>query len=186
MNRNYTLSKESTGLLVVDVQERLMNQVKNGFDVLYRMQQVIRGFQILQIPIIVTEQNPQGLGSTVAVLKECLGPSQNYFSKTTFSCLGDLAIQEHLLTYSVENWVLVGLEAHICVLQTAKSLLSSDKQVVVLSDAIASRSIYDFFTGIAELRDIGARVSSVETVLFEILQNSKAPEFKSISDLVKC
>lgn len=186
MNRNYTLSKENTGLLVVDVQERLMNQVEHACEVLYRMQQVIKGFHILQIPIVVTEQYPQGLGSTVAALKECLGPTQNYFTKTAFSCLGDPSIREYILGLPVQNWVLIGLEAHICVFQTAKSLLTAGKQVVVLNDAIASRSIYDFSTGIAELRDIGSRVSSVETVLFEIVQNSKAPEFKSISELVKC
>lgn len=162
-----------------------MNQVENSCEVLYRMQQAIKGFQILHLPIIVTEQYPQGLGQTVAALRESLGEAQHYFSKTTFSCLEDDAIGEHIEVLARKNWVLIGIEAHICVFQTAKTLLSKGMQVVVLNDAITSRSIYDFSTGIAEMRDIGARISSVETVLFELLQHSKAAEFKSISQLVK-
>lgn len=185
MHRNYLLTQQNTGLLIIDVQELLVNQVENACEVLYRIQQTVKGFQIFKLPIVVTEQYPQGLGRTNAAVRECLGVAQHYFTKTTFSCLDDAAIHQHITSLPIENWVIIGLEAHICVFQTAKSLLSIGKQVVVLNDAITSRSIYDFSTGIAELRDIGARISSVETVLFEILRHSEAPEFKAISQLVK-
>jgi nicotinamidase-related amidase len=185
MHRNYVLDQKNTGLLVVDVQERLMNQVENACEVIYRMRQIIKGFQIFKMPIVVTEQYPQGLGKTTMALRECFGDIQHYFSKTTFSCLDDQVIRQHISSLPIDSWVVVGIEAHICVLQTAKSLLALGKQVVVVNDAITSRSIYDFSTGIAEMRDIGVRISSVETVLFEMLRSSEAPEFKAISELIK-
>ena len=99
--------------------------------------------------------------------------------------MDDDLVKAELLLAPVSQWVLAGIEAHVCVLQTAKDLLEQGKQVVVLNDAISSRSIYDFSTAIAEMRDCGARISSTETVLFELLRDSKAAEFKEISQLIK-
>lgn len=185
MGQNFTLSRSSTGLLVIDVQENLFQYVDRSCEVMQKMQTMVRGFQAMGLPIFASEQYPNGLGPTVAGLKACLGPSQKYFSKTTFSCLGDEAIRKTLTALPLSQWVLIGIEAHVCVLQTAKDLLNAGKQVVVVNDAITSRSIYDFSTAIAELRDIGARVTSTETVLFELVGDSKASEFKKISQLIK-
>lgn len=185
MNRNYKLSRDRTGLLVIDVQEKLFPYVENSCLVMNAIQKAIRGFQIFSLPIFVTEQYPKGLGSTVATLKGILGEQQEFLIKTAFSCLDDDKIRKKLLGFSIDQWVLLGIEAHVCVLQTAKDLLEQQKQVVVLNDAISSRSIYDFSTAIAELRDCGARISSTETILFELLRHSKASEFKEISMLIK-
>lgn len=185
MKRNDRLIRTGTGLLIIDVQEKLFPYIENSCAVMQALQKVVRGFQILQLPIFVTEQYPKGLGHTVLVLKGILGKEQRFLVKTSFSCLDERSIQEELQNALIEQWVLVGVEAHVCVLQTAKDLLAQGKQVVVLNDAIGSRSIYDFSTAIAELRDCGARISSVETILFELLRNSKALEFKEISQLIK-
>ncbi len=185
MVQNFTLSRATTALLVVDVQEKLFHLVERPCEVMEAMQKVIRGFQILDLPIFATEQYPKGLGSTTAALKGCLGPQQKYLTKTTFSCLGDPAVKKALLQPPYTQWIVVGIEAHACVLQTAKELLRSDMQVTVLNDAISSRSIYDYSTAIAEMRDIGVRISSVETVLFELVHDSSASEFKQISNLIK-
>lgn len=185
MGLNFKLIRESTALLLIDVQEKLFPYVENSCVVMQSMQKAIRGFQILGLPIFATEQYPKGLGSTVAVLKGLLGDSQRYMIKTAFSCLDDEAIKKELLSLPFDQWVIIGIEAHVCVLQTVKDFLQHHKQVVVLNDAISSRSIYDFSTAIAELRDCGARISSTETVLFELLRNSKASEFKEISQLIK-
>jgi len=185
MYRNDRLERSKTGLLVVDVQEKLFPYVENSCPVMQVIQKAVRGFQILHLPIYVTEQYPQGLGTTVATLKGVLGEKQRYLTKTTFSCMADDAIQKELLNTPISQWVIIGIEAHVCVLQTAKDLLAHGKQVIILNDAISSRSIYDFSTAIAELRDCGARISSTETVLFELLRNSKAAEFKEISQLIK-
>lgn len=172
-------------MLVVDVQEKLFSLVDRSAEVLHTIQKAIKGFQILGLPIVATEQYPQGLGPTVAGVKAILGGSQTYSSKTTFSCLADASTKSLILQMPVQQWVVVGIEAHVCVLQTAKDLLQANKQVVVLNDAITSRSVYDFATAIAEMRDIGVRVSSTETVLFELLEHSQAQEFKKISQLIK-
>jgi nicotinamidase-related amidase len=185
MSDNYKLTRGQTALLVIDVQEKLFPFVERPCEVMENIQKVVKGFQILDIPIFVTEQYPQGLGSTVPSLKGCLKDVQNYFIKTAFSCLDDPQIKKTLLAAPYIQWVLAGVEAHVCVLQTAKDLLISRRQVVVLNDAISSRSIYDFSTAIAEMRDCGARISSTETVLFELLRDSQAAEFKEISQLIK-
>lgn len=185
MVKNFKLSRDSTGLLVIDVQEKLFPYVENSCPVMQTIQKAVRGFQILKLPVFVTEQYPKGLGMTVETLKGVLGTNQRYLTKTSFSCMDDDLVKNALLKAPVSQWVLAGIEAHVCVLQTVKDLLENGKQVVVLNDAISSRSIYDFSTAIAEMRDYGARISSTETVLFELLRNSKAAEFKEISQLIK-
>lgn len=181
----YQLNRKRTGLLVVDVQEKLFPLVERTCEVMDGLKLIIEGFQILQLPIVVTEQYPKGLGHTVGTLKAWLGDDQKYLTKTTFSCLADEEIKNTLLLMPVDDWVVVGIEAHVCILQTVKGLLLSGKRVVVPNDCISSRSIFDFSTAIAEMRDYGARISSVETVLFELIGDSKAAEFKPISQLIK-
>lgn len=179
------LLRQDVGLLVIDVQEKLCPHVENFCHIIQAIQKTVRGFQILGLPIFVTEQYPQGLGSTLTPLKGILGKDQHYCVKTAFSCLDDETTKKEILSQPIKQWVLIGIEAHVCVFQTAKDLLANHKQVTVLNDAIGSRSIYDFSTAIAELRDSGVRVSSTETVLFELLRDSKAAEFKEISQLIK-
>lgn len=185
MRKKDRLQRNNTALLVIDVQEKLIKYEDRSVEVLQAIQKAIKGFQILRLPIVVTEQYPQGLGSTVAGLKCLLGDQQRYLSKTTFSCLGDPSLKKEIEAMGVKQWVIVGIEAHVCVLQTAKDLIREGMDVVVLNDAITSRSIYDFSTAIAEMRDDGIRISSTETVLFELLGDSEAAEFKKISQLVK-
>lgn len=180
-----SFSRNSTGLLVIDVQEKLVPHLEHGCEVVRKMKMAVEGFQILGLPIYVTEQNPKGLGETIPKIKASLSPAQVIFSKTTFSVLQDPGLADVFLSSGIEQWVLIGIEAHICVLQTARSLLEAGKQAAVLNDAISSRNIYDFSTAIAEMRDMGVRITSLETMLFELLVDSKAQEFKDISQLVK-
>lgn len=185
MKRNFRLARETTGLLVIDVQSKLFPLEDRCQEVLLALQKAIKGFQIMGLPIVATEQYPQGLGSTLPGLKALLGEQQLYLTKRSFSCLAESTMKEALLQLPITQWVLVGIEAHVCVLQTAKDLIEANKEVVVLNDAITSRSVYDFSTAIAEMRDIGVRISSTETVLFELLHTSSAAEFKKISLLLK-
>ncbi len=183
---NFVLDRKSTGLLIVDVQEKLFPLVDRSCDVFYNLEKIVKGFKILNLPIEVSEQYPQGLGRTIQPLQDLLGEKQTYSSKTSFSCFGDEAIYKRLRQQtSITQWVIVGIEAHVCVLQTVRDFLRAGLEVVVLNDAITSRSIFDFSTAIAEMRDCGARISSTETVLFELLHDSKAIEFKQISALIK-
>ena len=183
--KNMILDRKNTGLLVIDVQDRLFSLVERQCDVTHALELVIKGFKILDLPIVVTEQYPEKMGRTIEVLRTVLGEDYAPFSKRTFSCLGQEELKKKIFDLPVDQWVLVGIEAHVCILQTAKELMMAGKEVVVLNDAITSRSIYDYSTAIAELRDCGGRISSVETILFELLKDSRVSEFKEISQLIK-
>lgn len=182
---NKIISKSNTALLVIDVQEKLFPRVERITEVLTGMQKMINGSQVFEIPILVTEQYPEGLGKTIPSLKEMFPENQSYISKTSFSSIKEPKVQKELEEIDRDHWILIGIEAHVCVLQTALDLIRQGKQVTVLNDAISSRSIFDYSTAIAEMRDFGVRISSVETILFELLQDATAPEFKQISELVK-
>ena len=185
MQKSVLLPRERTGILLIDVQEKLYPHLDRAAEVVATMQKALKGFQILRLPIVVTEQYPEGLGPTVPVLRQCLGDQQQYWSKTSFSCLGEAALREYLLALPIDHWIVLGAEAHVCVLQTVKELKAAHKEVVILNDAITSRSVYNFSTAIAEMRDVGVRISSTEAVLCELVKDSRSPEFKRISLLIK-
>lgn len=179
------LEPSNTVLLIVDMQEKIFASVERGPEILNTICKFVKGLQMLDLPILVSEQYPQGLGKTLLPLQMQLGNAYQPWVKSTFSCLDDPAFLRHATLLPRHQWIVVGIEAHICVLQSVKGLLRAGKQVAVLNDAISSRSIYDFSTAIAEMRDAGARVTCAETVLFELMRDSKHPQFKSISDLIK-
>ncbi len=183
---SFSLDREKTGLLIVDVQEKLFPKMERVEELYRGITKIVRGFKAMDLPIIVSEQYPEGLGQTIPQLRSQLGDRYPLISKTTFSCMADADCRNTILDQSVTQWVVVGIEAHVCILQTARDLVQAGKEVVIVNDAIGSRSIYDFSSAIAEARDCGARVSSIETVLFELIRDSKAPEFKEISRLVQC
>lgn len=181
----FTLKREQAALLVMDVQERLFAKVEHPEEVFAGIEKIVRGCQIFSLPIVVAEQYPEGLGKTIEPLRRLLGETFVHFQKTAFSCLQETGLSEYILKLPVRQWILVGLEAHICIFQTARDLLNLKKEVVVVNEAISSRSIYDFSSAIAEMRDCGARISSVETVLFELLGNATDCAFKEISRLIQ-
>lgn len=182
----FTLDRKQAGLIIIDVQEKLYPKIDRYEELFQSLYKAVSGCRILNLPIIVSEQYPEGLGQTLPQIQQLAGGNATKMTKTTFSCLADDQFKKMLLEKPVSQWILVGIEAHVCVLQTARDLLMAGKDVVVINDAIGSRSIYDFSSAIAEMRDMGARVSSTETVLFELLHDSKASEFKEISKLVQC
>lgn len=180
-----SLRKANTGLLVIDVQEKLIPHVDRSMDLVNSIKILIKGAKAFGLPIVVTEQYPSGLGPTVKAIKDCLDDGQQYLPKLSFSAMEDEEIKERILQVPVTHWILVGIEAHVCVLQTARDLIAAGRSVVVLNDAVTSRSIYDFSTAISELKEMGARISCSEIILFELLRSSAAPEFKEIYALVK-
>lgn len=182
---SFVLHPKSTVLLIVDVQEKILPSVEKGPQTLQTLCKLVKGFQILNLPIFLSEQYPEGLGHTVEPLKTLLNQAYLPWVKSTFSCLDNKEFYECVLSLPYSQWVVVGIEAHICVLQSVKGLLKMGKQVIVLNDAISSRFITDCSTAIAEMREMGVRVSSVETILFELIKDSAHPQFKSISHLIK-
>lgn len=179
------LDRKHTGILLIDVQGKLAPLVAEAEAVVQSIGVTLQGANILDLPIVVTEQYPEGLGETIPQIKRLLPEGQEILPKTSFSACGDDRICKHLMDIPVTHWVLMGIEAHICVMQTAKDLLQVGKGVVVLNDCVSAGSVYELSTSIAEMRDCGVRVTCSEALLFELLRDSKAPEFKAISQLIK-
>lgn len=179
------LVQDKAGVLVIDMQEKLVPLVERSCAVVEAIRLLLQGAKILHLPLLVSEQYPQGLGPTIAPLLSLFPQGVEALSKSSFSAVADAQIAQAISSSGCTQWILVGIEAHVCVLQTARDLLAQGAEVVVLNDAISSRSIFDYSTAIGEMRDLGARISSVETVLFELLQGSQNPAFKEMSHLIQ-
>ncbi len=181
------LNEKDTLLLVIDVQERLAPAMA---PVLYgRLIENMRRFgtarSVLDLPVIVTEQYPKGLGSTVAPIREALGDGGPAHEKISFSAMGDEGIAKALESIGRQSIVVAGMETHICVYQTARDLVDAGFRVHVLADAVASRTEDNYSIGLALMQKAGAAISSTETVLFDLLGRAGTDAFRTISKLVR-
>jgi len=181
---NYVLDKEDTILLIVDVQERLAAIMKEKERVVKNCQHLIALAGMLDIPIVVTEQYPKGLGRTVAELQAVV-PQYKPIEKTAFNCCGEAAFLPELRRINRKKIIMTGMETHICVLQTTIGLLQEGYSVYVVEDAVCSRTDGNWKTGIAFMRDAGAAVTCTETALFQLLKVAGTEEFKTISQRIK-
>jgi len=177
------LTREDAVLLVVDVQgklARLMHEADALFDQIARL---VRGATVLEVPVLATEQNPDGLGPTVEEVRPHL-PSAP-MPKMAFSCCGEPAVVEGLEATGRRQVLLCGIETHICVYQTARDLLARGWEVHVVADAVSSRAAGNREVGLEKMRAAGAEITSVETALFEMLKAADGPAFREILDIVK-
>ena len=179
------LDKNQTVLVVVDLQEAFRSPIPDFAEIVVRTSLAVRGFSILDIPIIVTEQYPKGLGRTVEEIKLCLPDNAEIIEKTTFSSCGANSFSDKLKSLNAKQIVLCGIEAHICVNQTAHDLLSEGYQVHLLQDCVSSRTTHDKHTGIEKMRLSGVIPSNVEMALFELMRDSRHEKFKEIQALIK-
>jgi len=182
------LNREDAVVLVVDVQERLVRAIDPDLYAtsLANMRRLVEAAGILGLPILVTEQYPQGLGRTVPDIAQILeGKDHRLVEKVTFSCARDEGFLAALAALGRRQVVMAGMETHVCVYQTAVDLVRSGYSVFVLDDAVSSRFPHHYRSGLAALRDAGAVVYSTETALFQLLKAAATPEFRSVSALVK-
>lgn len=178
------LNTENTIFLMIDIQEKLVNMLKNSIEISNNNAILAKAAQIMGVPVILTEQYPQGLGSTVLAVKGFVD-NNNIYEKTTFSAMQVEAVKSALANSGRKKVVLTGIESHICVYQTAKELLKEGYEVYVVKNACASRSKKDYRTALELMRDYGAKLTCVETVLFELLGSSNNPHFREVQLLVK-
>jgi len=169
-------------LLVVDVQEKLIDTMSYGDLVVANSVRLTQAAELLRIPHWATEQYPRGLGPTVADLT-ALYPQRP--SKTCFHCLSVPELLEQLHGLSIRHVTLAGIEAHVCIAQTALELLAKGLRVQIPADAVASRSVTDYVYALRRLECAGAVVTTTEAVLFEWIETADHPQFKAISRLVK-
>ena len=145
---------------------------------------LIEGFQILGIPTIVTQQYTKGLGATIIEISSLFQPF-SFIEKSTFSCIEEIDYLSYLKKSDKTTVLLCGIESHVCVLQTAIDLLELGYHPIVISDCISSRDLYEKHTALTRFQLEGIRVSTMESILFELTRSAKSSEFKAISKLVK-
>jgi nicotinamidase-related amidase len=180
---HFRLIAARSALLVVDIQERLCSAMepKALERMLNRTGAAIEGAKTLQFPIFVTEQYPKGLGPTHPKVREHLG-GRKPVEKLVFSA----AVPEILAALEGRKQViLVGMETHICVFQTARELVENGFEVWLCADAVLSRSEEDRRVGLELCKEVGARVTTVESALFDMMVRAGSPEFKVISAAVR-
>jgi nicotinamidase-related amidase len=179
------LVKDRCALIVIDVQEAFGKMIPDFADFATRVATVLRGIQILEVPVFVTEQYPKGLGHTAEEIRQVLHDDYEAVEKTAFSSCGTQNFADRLAELNADQVILCGLETHICVSQTAHDLLYRGFQVHVLSDCVTSRFEYNRLIGLAKMTRSGVIESSTEMALFELMSDSKHEKFKEIQTLIK-
>ena len=180
-----TLDIDNTVLVVVDVQEAFRKAIPDLAEIISRISLAIRGFQLLGRPIIITEQYPKGLGRTAEELLLSIPDDASFIEKSTFSAIGELSFVAELEKFQSKQVVLCGVEAHVCVNQTAHDLLAAGYQVHLLTDCVASRYQHDREAGIRKMLTSGVIPSSMETALFEMMRDSRHEKFRDVQALIK-
>lgn len=190
---NGLIPREDVVLVVVDIQEKLFPAIHEKQKVLANCVKVIDFCRRLEIPILVTEQYPKGLGATLPEIQQVLGDSYKPIPKTAFSCMGEPVFVDELKKLE-KNWiVLIGIETHVCVGQTALTALEffiddkddMDFSVCALSDCVGSRTDQYHNAGIARMRDEGAVISVSDAFFYEMLVRAKTDDHKAVFDLLK-
>lgn len=185
MSHPNILDKNKAALVVVDLQEAFRHPINDFAQIASRVSVAVRGFQILNLPIIITEQYSKGLGRTAEEILFLMPPEFEFIEKSSFSSCGASLFLEKLHADGATQIVLCGLEAHVCVNQTAHDLLNENFAVHLLEDCVGSRFSPDKEAALKKLQMSGVVPSSVETALFELMRDAKHEQFKEIQNLIK-
>lgn len=178
------LQAENTILIVIDVQGKLAQVVKEAEERLREISILVRGVQALGIPVILTTQVPEKLGYSVAEV-QALVPDEVEIPRTTFNVLAEPAVAERLAQCGRKQVLLCGYETHICLYQSASALLSAGYEPWLVTDAVSSRNNLDKDTALAESRAEGVHLVSVEMALFSMLGDAGHPAFREISRSIR-
>jgi nicotinamidase-related amidase len=171
---------ETSCLLVVDFQERLMPAIHDADRTVANGAWLIQIARRLEVPVLASEQYPKGLGHTVAAIREWL-PTEAFMEKLHFSCAADRDCMRRIDALGREQMVVIGAEAHVCVLQTVLDLRAVGKEIYLVADAVSSRSPRDVELALERMRAEGVRVVSREMVAFEWLHQAGTDQFREIS-----
>jgi len=180
------LDADQAMLLVIDVQSKLLPLIEGRQEVTFQIQQLLRGVRIFDLPVLATEQYPEGIGSTVPPVAELLtGSSAPVLEKDAFSACGDDQVREALRRIDRPQVIVCGIEAHVCVLQTTLDLVSMDHRVYICADAVGSRRRLDWQWGLSRMQQAGAVVTTTESALFELCERCRTARFKQLLGLIK-
>lgn len=179
------LTTHNTMLIVIDVQGKLAESMHNKDQLLDNLSKLIQGIRVLSLPIIVTEQYPKGLGPTLPAIASLLPEDTQPISKMHFSCCGDEHFMHVLNVLNRNQLVVAGIEAHVCVYQTAVDLRARGYEVEIVADAISSRTASNKEIGLTKMRERGVSITSVEMVLFELMRVAGGDAFRAIQNIIK-
>jgi nicotinamidase-related amidase len=185
MQHENTLDPKQTALAVIDVQESFRQPIQDFSEVAARVALVAHAMQMLGVPVVVTEQYPKGLGSTATEIRAVLPEGFAPVEKTAFSSCGAGEFVARLEAACARQVLLCGVEAHVCVNQTAHDLLARGYQVHILTDCVSSRAEQDKRVGLDKMMRSGALPSSTEMALFELMRDARHEQFKAIQKLIK-
>ncbi|EEX92115.1 isochorismatase family protein [Vibrio orientalis] len=178
------LSRDKTGLIVVDVQGKLARLVYDSETLVSNCSKLIVGARALGLPIVLLEQNPEKLGETVEELRVPLG-EVNPITKFTFNACESPDFLATIKDMDVDTWLVCGIEAHICVYQTAKGLVELGFNVELVNDCVSSRTLSNVQLGINRLKESGVGISGLEMCLYELVKDCRAAEFKQVLSLIR-
>ncbi len=184
-NASHRIRKEDCALMVVDLQDRLLPAIHEHERVSAQAVKLIEGAKIIGVPIVWTEQYKKGLGDSSPEIKRAIGDAAKPLEKMTFGCLDDDGIKKQVNNLGRKTLVLCGIEAHVCVLQTALRALDDGMKVVLAEDAVSSRKASDCSAGIARMYREGVIPATVEMLLMEWMQVAGTETFKKVLPLLK-
>lgn len=179
------LHADQTVLVVIDMQEPFLRHIYEPERVQQNVRALLQGANVLRVPVISTTQNAERMGDVIPMIRGLLPPHHPALDKLTFSCYADPAFQAELRRQGRKQILLCGVEAHICVSQTAHELTAAGFQVHVVVDAISSRTEANWKIGQQKMCAGGVMLSSVEMALYELLQAAGTPEFREILKIIK-
>ena len=182
--KKYMLNKEDALLFIIDIQERLVPVMKYGEKVIKNNLVLIEASKELKMPVILTEQYPKGLGSTVSQISKAIDDNAKVFEKTSFTGYID-DVKKALEESGKKKVIITGMETHVCVFQTVRDLLANGYEVFIVKDGVASRKKDNFLNALDLMKSMGAVIMDTETILFDLLKTAGTPEFKSLSKLIK-
>ena len=177
------LELHNTVMVLVDLQDKLLPAMHNTEALLDSTDRLVRGMLLLEAAILWAEQNPAGLGATSQKIAKHL-PGEA-ISKMSFGCCGEKKFISSLESLNRKQVVLAGIETHVCVYQTAIELIRRGYQVHVVSDAVSSRTPENKAIGLQLMKAAGASITSMETVLFELMKAADGEKFKELLKIVK-
>jgi nicotinamidase-related amidase len=178
------LSRAAAVLVIIDIQGNLAQAMYNKENLFANAVKLIRGFKVFNLPVIITEQTPQKLGQTIQQIAAQLDGIKP-IARETFSCWADVHFREQMEALSRRHVVLLGIESHVCVYQTALDLISNGYNVHLVADAVSSRTKDNRDIGLNAMKSAGAHLASTEMILFELLRTAADPKAKDIFKIVK-
>lgn len=178
------ITRENTVGLIIDMQELLFPVMNEKETLLKNCQILTEGLVTLHIPLVISQQYTKGLGTTLPEIKSLI-PDFKYIEKKEFSCFDNEEIAKSFQKLNAKNIIICGIESHVCVLQTAIDLKTAGLNPIVVMDCVSSRTKANYELAKERLQHEGVMTTSYESVLFELTRSAGAPEFRTISKLVK-